>query len=146
MCGVVFGGVMMIFEMFNMYLLMLDEQDLGVKFDFVCGCVWCDYVFYIGGLVVNVEWLLVFEWLFGCVGVKVFMGSLFGDLLVDDEIVLCWILCNGWWCMVVYVEDEVWLCECKVIVEVSGDVCDYLCWCDVESVLIVMWCIVGLVV
>lgn len=25
MCGVVFGGVMMIFEMFNMYLLMLDE-------------------------------------------------------------------------------------------------------------------------
>lgn len=144
MRGAVLGGVTTIFEMPNTHPLTLDEQDLGAKLDLARGRAWCNYAFYIGGSAVNAERLPVLERLPGCAGVKVFMGSSFGDLLADDETVLRRILRNGRRRMAVHAEDEARLRERKAIAEASGDVRDHPRWRDAESALAATRRIVGL--
>ncbi|HBO79722.1 MAG TPA: dihydroorotase, partial [Cupriavidus sp.] len=69
--------------------LTLRAEDLQAKLDAARGRAWCDHAFYIGGSSVNAEHLEYLESLPGCAGVKVFMGSSFGDLLADENEVLC---------------------------------------------------------
>src|SRR3979411_1967595 len=45
----------------------------------------CDFAFFIGGTRENTHELAALERLPGCAGVKVFMGSSTGSLLVDDD-------------------------------------------------------------
>lgn len=142
--GAVLGGVTTIFEMPNTHPLTLDEQDLSAKLDLARGRAWCDYAFYIGGSAVNAERLPVLERLPGCAGVKVFMGSSFGDLLADDETVLRRILRNGRRRMAVHAEDEARLRERKSIAEASGDVRDHPRWRDPESALLATRRVVGM--
>ena len=86
--GAVLGGVTTIFEMPNTTPLTLSAADLQAKLDAAKGRAWCDHAFYVGGSAVNAEQLAELENLPGCAGVKIFMGSSFGDLLADDEEVL----------------------------------------------------------
>ncbi|TVP53185.1 MAG: dihydroorotase, partial [Halomonas sp.] len=104
--GAVLGGVTGIFEMPNTSPLTLTPADLQTKFDLAQGRAWCDHAFYIGGSAVNAERLAELEQLHGCAGVKVFMGSSFGDLLSDDDAVLQRILRHGKRRMAVHAEDE----------------------------------------
>lgn len=134
--GAVLGGVTTIFEMPNTYPLTLTAQDLQDKLDRAAGRAWCDYAFYIGGSDVNAEQLTILEDLPGCAGVKVFMGSSFGDLLADDDAVLRRILRYGKRRMAVHAEDEVRLRERKVLVEHSGDVRQHHIWRDVDSAML----------
>ncbi|MCP8900777.1 dihydroorotase [Gilvimarinus xylanilyticus] len=131
--GAVLGGVTGIFEMPNTNPLTLWESDLKAKLDAADGRAWCDYAFYIGGSATNAEHLHTLETLPGCAGVKVFMGSSFGDLLTDEDEVLRRILKNGKRRMSVHAEDEARLIERKMLAEASGDVCDHPYWRDVES-------------
>ena len=134
--GAVLGGVTGVFEMPNTNPLTLWQEDLQAKLDAAQGRAWCDYAFYIGGSGVNAEQLQVLETLPGCAGVKVFMGSSFGDLLADDDTVLRNILRHGRRRMAVHAEDEARLRQRKSIVEGSGDVCQHPDWRDVESALL----------
>ncbi|MDO6514701.1 dihydroorotase [Neptuniibacter sp. 2_MG-2023] len=131
--GAVLGGVTGFFEMPNTDPLTLWDADLQAKLDAADAKAWCDYAFYIGGSAVNAEQLDRLENLPGCAGVKVFMGSSFGDLLADDDAVLRNILSHGHRRMAVHAEDEALLKARKQIVEESGDVCQHHEWRNVES-------------
>ncbi len=133
--GAALGGVTGVFEMPNTNPLTLTVDDLQAKLDRAQGCAWCDYAFYIGGSAVNAEQLAELERLPGCAGVKVFMGSSFGDLLADDEDVLRRIVRHGRRRMAVHAEDEARLRERKILVQESGDVRDHPAWRDVTSAL-----------
>ena len=133
--GAVLGGVTGIFEMPNTRPLTLAPADLQSKLDAARGRAWCDYAFYIGGSAVNAGRLATLENLPGCAGVKVFMGSSFGDLLADDTDALRRILRHGRRRMAVHAEDEARLRERRAIVEASGDVREHTHWRDVESAL-----------
>lgn len=127
------GGVTGVFEMPNTHPLTFWESDLQAKLDAAQGRAWCDYAFYIGGSAVNAEHLSTLEMLPGCAGVKVFMGSSFGDLLADEDEVLRRILRYGRRRMAVLAEDEARLRERKALVEASGDVREHHHWRDVET-------------
>ena len=142
--GAVLGGVTGVFEMPNTHPLTLWEADLQAKLDAAQGRAWCDYAFYIGGSAVNAEQLDTLETLPGCVGVKVFMGSSFGDLLADEDEVLRRILRHGRRRMAVHAEDEARLRERKALLEASGDVRQHHHWRDVESALRATQRIIGL--
>jgi len=134
--GAVLGGVTAVFEMPNTNPLTLWAEDLQAKLDAARGRAWCDYAFYIGGSAPNAEQLDALECLPGCSGVKVFMGSSFGDLLVDDETVLKRILQHGYRRLAVHAEDESRLRQRKALVEASGDVRQHPVWRDETSALL----------
>lgn len=142
--GAVLGGVTTVFEMPNTDPLTLWAADLQAKLDAARGRAWCDYAFYVGGSAVNAAQLATLEALPGCAGVKVFMGSSFGDLLADEDTVLRRILQHGRRRMAVHAEDEARLRERKALVEASGDVRQHPHWRDVDSALIATKRIVGL--
>lgn len=133
--GAVLGGITAIFEMPNTTPLTLSAADLQAKLDAAQGRAWCDHAFYIGGSAVNAEQLGELENLPGCAGVKVFMGSSFGDLLADDDNVLRRILHNGRRRLAVHAEDEARLRERKRIALESMDVRQHPVWRDVDSAL-----------
>ncbi|MCC9620479.1 dihydroorotase [Thalassospira sp. MA62] len=133
--GAVLGGVTSIFEMPNTNPLTLSGADLQAKFDAARGRAWCDHAFYVGGSAVNAEQLAELESLPGCAGVKVFMGSSFGDLLADGDEILRRILRHGRRRIAVHAEDEARLQQRKALVESSGDVRQHHLWRDVESAL-----------
>lgn len=133
--GAVLGGVTAVFEMPNTQPLTLSAADLQAKRDAARGRAWCDHAFYIGGSAVNAEHLAELENLPGCAGVKVFMGSSFGDLLADDDQVLRRILSHGRRRLAVHAEDEARLRERKALVEAGGDVRQHPRWRDVDSAL-----------
>lgn len=133
--GAVLGGVTTVFEMPNTNPLTLWATDLEAKLTLAQGRAWCDYAFYIGGSAVNAGQLAMLERLPGCAGVKVFMGSSFGDLLADDDAVLRRILQCGQRRLAVHAEDEARLRERKPLVETLGHVRDHPVWRDAESAL-----------
>lgn len=133
--GAVLGGVTAVFEMPNTYPLTLGAADLRAKLDAAQGRSWCDHAFYIGGSALNADSLQELEQLPGCAGIKVFMGSSFGDLLADEDDVLRRILRHGRRRLAVHAEDETRLRERKYIALDSGDVRQHPVWRDVESAL-----------
>ncbi|MGF6873518.1 dihydroorotase-like cyclic amidohydrolase [Paraburkholderia sp. MM5477-R1] len=72
------------------------------------------------------------------------MGSSFGDLLADDDVVLRRILEHGRRRVAVHAEDEARLRERRSIAEASGDVRDHPRWRDVDSALNATRRIVGM--
>jgi dihydroorotase len=133
--GAVLGGVTGVFEMPNTNPLTLTAADLQAKLDKAAQGAWCEYAFYMGGSAVNAEHLAALEQLPGCSGVKVFMGSSFGDLLAAEDGVLENILRSGQRRVAIHAEDEMRLQQRKHIALDSGDVRDHPLWRDVESAL-----------
>ncbi|MDH2435319.1 dihydroorotase [Pokkaliibacter sp. MBI-7] len=134
--GAVLGGVTAVFEMPNTQPLTLWQTDLQAKLDAAQGRAWCNYAFYIGGSAINAEQLPQLENLHGCAGVKVFMGSSFGDLLADEDSVLRRILHHGRRRLAVHAEDEARLRQRRALVEASGEVCQHPLWRDEQSALL----------
>ncbi|MDX6807368.1 dihydroorotase [Terrihabitans rhizophilus] len=81
----VMGGVTAVFEMPNTNPLTITAEALEDKLSRARGRMHCDHAFFIGGTHDNVADLPELERLPGCAGVKVFMGSSTGSLLVDDD-------------------------------------------------------------
>ncbi|PEH84214.1 dihydroorotase [Burkholderia gladioli] len=142
--GAVLGGVTAVFEMPNTQPLTLEASDLREKLQLARGRAWCDHAFYLGGSALNAERLAVLETLPGCAGVKVFMGSSFGNLLADEDSVLRRIVRNGRRRMAVHAEDEARLRERRALVEASRDVRDHPRWRDPESALLATRRVVGM--
>ena len=88
----VMGGVTSVFEMPNTKPSTISADALNDKIARARGRMHCDFAFYIGATRENVEELAHLERLPGAAGVKVFIGSSTGDLLVDDEDTLARIL------------------------------------------------------
>tara|TARA_R100000365_G_scaffold3405_2_gene11120 strand:- start:4587 stop:5924 length:1338 start_codon:yes stop_codon:yes gene_type:complete len=81
----VMGGVTGVFEMPNTNPLTTSRETFEDKIARATDRMHCDFAFYIGGTRENVAQLPELERLPGCAGVKVFMGSSTGSLLVADD-------------------------------------------------------------
>jgi dihydroorotase len=81
----VMGGVTGVFEMPNTDPLTITEETFSDKIRRGTHRMHCDFAFYIGGTRENYEQLPVLERAKGCAGVKVFIGSSTGSLLVEDD-------------------------------------------------------------
>lgn len=81
----VMGGVTGVFEMPNTIPLTTTRETFEDKIARATNRMHCDFAFYIGGTHENVAELPQLERLPGCAGVKVFMGSSTGSLLVADD-------------------------------------------------------------
>src|SRR5690606_14782218 len=81
----VMGGVTGVFEMPNTSPLTTTRATFEDKIARATGRMHCDFAFYIGGTHDNVAELPALEKLPGCAGIKVFMGSSTGSLLVADD-------------------------------------------------------------
>lgn len=145
---VVVGGLISFMDMFNINLLMLDLIILEVKYEFVCGCVWVNYGFYYGVSNDNLDVICVLD-LKKVLGVKVFMGVLIGNMLVDNLEMLDVIFCECLILIIMYCEDMLMIdVNFKVFQEKYGDVLILdmyldICLCEVCIKLI---CLVMLLV
>src|SRR5438309_3314098 len=81
----VMGGVTAVFEMPNTDPLTINAQNFSDKIKRGRHRMHCDFAFFIGGTRENVDYLPELERAPGCVGVKVFIGSSTGALLVEDD-------------------------------------------------------------
>src|ERR1700712_1790828 len=81
----VMGGVTAVFEMPNTDPLTINEQNFTDKIKRGRHRMHCDFAFFIGGTRENVDDLPELERAPGCSGVKVFIGSSTGALLVEDD-------------------------------------------------------------
>ncbi|HXQ46210.1 MAG TPA: dihydroorotase, partial [Caulobacteraceae bacterium] len=83
--GAVLGGVTAVFEMPNTDPTTTTAEALADKLARAKGRMHCDHAFYVGGTHENADILGELERLPGCCGVKVFMGSSTGTLLIADD-------------------------------------------------------------
>jgi dihydroorotase len=79
------GGVTAVFEMPNTKPLTTCAQTLAEKVALARHRMLCDFAFFVGGTRDNIGDIAALERCEGSAGIKVFMGSSTGDLLVDDE-------------------------------------------------------------
>lgn len=84
----VLGGVTAVFEMPNTNPPTTSAEALAAKVAAATNRMHCDFAFFVGGTEGNVDELGELERLPGAAGVKVFVGSSTGDLLVEKESVL----------------------------------------------------------
>lgn len=81
----VLGGVTAVFEMPNTNPPTTTVQALADKIARAKGRMHCDFAFYVGAASENLDMLGLLERIPGCAGVKIFMGSSTGNLLVPDD-------------------------------------------------------------
>ncbi len=142
----VLGGVTGIFEMPNTKPLTLTAEALADKLARAKGRAWCEHAFFMGGAAENAEHLALLERLPGCSGVKVFMGSSTGDLLVEDDPTLARIVANGTRRMAVHAEDEPRLKERRHLAVSAAHARAHPVWRDEEVCLKATTRLLGLAV
>lgn len=122
MMAAAMGGITAVFEMPNTNPLTTTPEALQDKLNRAAAGGWTDYAFYFGGTAQNAENLREWENLPGVCGVKIFMGSSTGDLLVatDEEVEA--VLANGKRVVAVHAEDEMMMRENKI--KILGDSTD----------------------
>ena len=128
----VMGGVTGVFEMPNTNPLTTTPETLEDKVRRASNRMHCDFAFYMGGTRENAHLLGDLERLPGCAGVKVFMGSSTGALLVEDDKGVARILANIRRRAAFHSEDEYRLNERKQL-RVEGDPASHPVWRDVEA-------------
>ena len=132
--GAALGGVTAVFEMPNTNPSTTTAEALGDKLDRAKGRAWCDHAFFVGAAKENLNDLAKLERLPGCCGIKIFMGSSTGTLLVEDDETLLSVLSQGSRRIAVHSEDEYRLRERRKIVEAEGaSVHLHPEWRDVET-------------
>jgi dihydroorotase len=89
------GGVTTVMEMPNTKPPTTSGRALEDKLDRAAGRMWTDHAFFLGATPENAARLAEWEQLPGCAGVKVFMGSSTGTLLVEDDETLETVLRSG---------------------------------------------------
>ncbi len=130
----VMGGVTAVFEMPNTDPLTVSAAALEDKIARARRRMHCDFAFYVGGTHENVDDLPELERLPGAAGVKVFMGSSTGTLLVEDDEGVRRILTAIRRRAAFHSEDEARLRERRDL-RVPGDPRSHPLWRDEEAAL-----------
>lgn len=130
----VMGGVTAVFEMPNTSPLTVTEATFSDKIRRAHHRMHCDFAFFIGGTRENVQDLPVLERAPGCAGVKVFIGSSTGALLVEDDESLRRILQVIRRRAAFHAEDEYRLNERKPL-RIEGDPRSHPVWRDETAAL-----------
>lgn len=129
------GGVTAVFEMPNTKPPTTSAEDLAEKCRRADHRAWVDYAFYVGATPDNIHELERLERLPACAGIKMFMGSSTGSLLVSDDATVAAVLANGERRIAVHAEDETRLKERYAIVAGGADPSAHPQWRDVETAL-----------
>lgn len=130
------GGVTSIFEMPNTKPPTTDAEALRDKLTRSVGRAWTDHAFFVGGTADNAAEVAALERLPGCAGIKVFMGSSTGSLLVADDEPLATIAANARRRFAVHAEDEARLRERRERVAGGAAVTQHPVWRDPEAALL----------
>jgi dihydroorotase len=125
----VLGGVTAVFEMPNTNPLTTSEAALADKVRRATNRMHCDFAFWVGGTRDNAGYVGELERLPGAAGIKVFMGSSTGDLLVEDDEGVASILKNTRRRAAFHSEDEFRLRE-RLGLRVEGDPSSHPVWRD----------------
>ncbi len=136
------GGVTAVFEMPNTQPLTTCEQTLAAKVGAARHRMLCDFAFFVGGTRENIEDIPKLERLEGSAGIKVFMGSSTGSLLVDDPPSLENIVARLSRRASFHAEDEERL-KARAHLRVPGDPSSHPVWRDEEAALIATKRLVG---
>ncbi|MBV9332267.1 MAG: dihydroorotase [Alphaproteobacteria bacterium] len=128
----VLGGVTAVFEMPNTAPPTTTREAVEDKLRRAHRRMHCDYAFYVGATSSNVGALGELERIKGVAGIKAFLGSSTGTLLLDDEASILAALRGGTRRMAVHSEDEVRLRERKALAR-SGEPASHPVWRDEET-------------
>lgn len=130
----VMGGVTGVFEMPNTNPSTSSVEALQDKLARAKGRMWCDHAFFGGATTENIDDLAAIENEPGCAGIKMFMGSSTGNLLVADDENVLKVLKAANRRMAVHSEDEDRLNE-RMGVRRKGDPSSHPDWRDPETAL-----------
>ena len=130
----VLGGVTAVFEMPNTRPATTSAEALADKVSRATGRMFCDFAFFVGATRDNVDRLATLELLPGAAGVKVFMGSSTGDLMVDDEETLARVLATIRRRAAFHAEDEARL-KARLSHRREGDPSSHSEWRDPQAAL-----------
>jgi dihydroorotase len=125
----VLGGVTAVFEMPNTNPLTTSAEALADKVKRATKRMHCDFAFWVGGTRENAGDVAELERLPGAAGIKVFMGSSTGNLLVEDDEGVSSILKNTRRRAAFHSEDEFRLRE-RLGERVEGDPSSHPVWRD----------------
>jgi len=139
----VLGGVTAVFEMPNTKPNTDTAEALAYKLARARDRMWCDHAFYVGATSANADQLGELEKLPGAAGVKIFMGSSTGDLLVSEDSELARVLASGRRRVAIHAEDEPRMLS-RLDKRVAGDPSSHPVWRDDESALLATRRILGL--
>ncbi len=130
----VLGGITAVFEMPNTSPPTTTREAIEDKLRRAKGRMYCDHAFFVGAAAENVEQLGELERLPGVCGVKVFMGSSTGSLLVADDDGVRAVLRNISRRAAFHCEDEQRL-EARKTFRKSGDPSSHPVWRDADTAL-----------
>lgn len=125
----VLGGVTAVFEMPNTNPLTTSAEALADKVARATGRMHCDFAFWVGGTTENPRDIPELERLPGAAGIKVFMGSSTGSLLVEEDEGVAAILSQTRRRAAFHCEDEYRLNERKPL-RVANDPSSHPVWRD----------------
>jgi dihydroorotase len=128
----VMGGVTAVFEMPNTKPTTTTAETLADKVKRARNRMFCDFAFYVGGTRETAADISALEKSEGAAGIKVFIGSSTGDLLVEDDAGLESIVSKLTRRAAFHSEDEMRLRE-RTIHQVAGDPSSHPVWRDVEA-------------
>ncbi len=131
--GAVLGGITAVFEMPNTDPATTTTAAINDKIARATGRAWTDFAFYVGASPENADELYALERLPGCCGIKMFMGSSTGTLLVADDENVARVLRSGSRRVTVHSEDDMRLQERAALVAGGADVSMHPEWRDVET-------------
>ena len=130
----VLGGVTAVFEMPNTSPLTTTPDALADKVARATSRMHCDFAFWVGGTHENAKHIPELERLPGAAGIKVFMGSSTGSLLVADDAGVAEILRHVRRRPAFHSEDEYRLIE-RMGERIPGDPASHPVWRDAETAL-----------
>ncbi|MFN3453858.1 MAG: dihydroorotase [Pseudobdellovibrio sp.] len=130
------GGVTTFFEMPNTNPPTTTKELFQQKLNLSQNRSHSHYAYFIGGSSDNISELPQLEKLPHCSGIKIFLGSSFGNLLIDQDDVFEKIMQSGTRRVVIHSEDESRLKQRKHIAIESGHPKAHPIWRDEESALI----------
>lgn len=139
----VLGGVTSVFEMPNTSPSTTTAEALEDKFQ-RAKKMYTDHAFYVGATSDNIPQLAELEKMDGCAGIKIFMGSSTGNLLVQDDETLEKVLLSGSRRIAVHAEDEYRLIERKEIADKTAHPSAHPEWRDPTSAMLATKRIVAL--
>lgn len=130
------GGVVAFFEMPNTKPGTTTDVELKDKLARAQGRSWTDHAFFLGAASDNIADLAAWERIPGCAGIKIFMGSSTGNLLVADDETLAKVIAQGYRRIAVHCEDEARLIARKSIADSAGHPRAHHIWRDAETALL----------
>lgn len=130
------GGVTSFFEMPNTNPATTNEENFRHKIAIAHNTSYTNFAFFVGAAADNILQLAHLEKLPGCSGVKVFMGSSTGSLLIDSDELLEEVIRNCHRRIIVHSEDEQRIKDRKHFAIESKDPHSHPIWRDEQTALI----------